>query len=141
MADTSFVGESAAMMAELRARLRMEEVARTRAINRSLAGLAVAVLHVVFVFVLIKSQWLPVALPKPQEIKPLMWVVLTQPAKAPNESITHGLSLFFTESTVEECLTGQSESRANPDIARETTASSWRHTRARQPLTSRCPNR
>ena len=83
VADTSFVGESATMMAELRARLRVEGEARKRAMRRILAGAAVAVLHVIFALLLIASQWLPVALPKPEEIKPLMWVVLTQPAKAP----------------------------------------------------------
>ena len=71
------------MMAQLRARLRVEEETRKRAIRRVLAGAAVTVLHVIFVLVLIASQWVAVPLPKLEEIKPLMWVVLTQPAKAP----------------------------------------------------------
>lgn len=83
MVDTSFVDESATLLGELRARLVKQEEARKRAVRRVYAGLAVAVVHVLFVYLLIKSQWLPVALPKPAEIKPLVWVVLTQPAKTP----------------------------------------------------------
>jgi hypothetical protein len=71
------------MMARLRARLRVEDEAQKRATRRVLAGAAVAVLHVFFVLVLLASQWVPVALPKPEEIEPLTWVVLMQPAKAP----------------------------------------------------------
>lgn len=71
------------MMARLRARLRLEDEAQKRAARRVLAGVAVAVLHVFFMLVLLASQWVPLALPKPQEIKPLMWVILMQPAKAP----------------------------------------------------------
>jgi hypothetical protein len=71
------------MLAELSARLQVEGEARKRAVRRVRAGVAVALIHVLFVYVLIKSQWLPVALPKPAEIKPLMWVILTQPAPAP----------------------------------------------------------
>jgi hypothetical protein len=71
------------MMARLRARLRVEEEAQKRTTRRVLAGAAVAILHVFFVLVLLASQWVPVGLPRPEEIKPLMWVVLMQPAKAP----------------------------------------------------------
>ena len=75
------------MMAELPARLQAEDEARKRTLRRIWAGAAVAVIHILFIFVLIKSQWLPVALPKPTEIKPLMWVVLSQPAPAPKVSV------------------------------------------------------
>ena len=77
------------MMARLRARLRLEGEARKRALRRVLTGAAVAVLHVLFLLLLIASQWVPLPLPRLEEIKPLMWVVLTQPAKAPK--IAHAL--------------------------------------------------
>jgi len=83
VADTSFVGESATLMAALRARLQMEDEAHKRAKRRVLAGVAVAVIHVLFVIMLIESEWFPIALTKPPNIQPLTWVVLMQPAKRP----------------------------------------------------------
>jgi len=83
VADTSFVGESATMLAALRARLRLQEEARRRAARRIFAGVAVAVLHVAFVILLIASEWIPLPLSKRIEIEPLTWIILTQPAPAP----------------------------------------------------------
>lgn len=83
MADTSFVGESAAMLAELQARLRVEDEKRKKATRRVLAGAAVAVLHVLFVFLLIAAQWIPIPIDKIRKIEPLTWIVLPQLARAP----------------------------------------------------------
>ena len=83
MADTSFVGESATMLAALRSRLRLEEEARKRALRRVLAGAAVVVLHIAFLILLIASEWIPIPFQRHIEIEPLTWIVLTQPAPAP----------------------------------------------------------
>jgi hypothetical protein len=84
VADTSFAGESAAILAEHQARLRIQEDIRKRAARRSAAGAAVAVVHVIFVAVLIASEWIPLPLVKPDEQQPLSWIVLPQIARAAN---------------------------------------------------------
>lgn len=81
MADTSFVGESATMLADFQARLRVEEMARKRAIRRTLAGAAVAAVHVAFIVLLIASEWIPVPMEK-VVIQPLTWLTLQQQAAA-----------------------------------------------------------
>ena len=83
MADTSFVGESAAMLAELQARTRAEEEVRKRAARRAAAIGAVATIHVLFAVLLISSQWLPVPIKRIQ-IQPLTWLNLLQVARAPS---------------------------------------------------------
>jgi hypothetical protein len=83
VAETSFADESATLLAELRDRLLKQEEARKRAARRAYYGVAVAVVHILFIYLLIESQWLPFALPKPAHIQPLTWVILSQPAKAP----------------------------------------------------------
>jgi hypothetical protein len=83
VADTSFVGESAAMLAELEARLQVEQERRKRVVRRITASAAVAVLHVLFVVLLIAAQWVPIPLEKIKKIEPLTWIVLPQLARAP----------------------------------------------------------
>lgn len=76
MADTSLVGESATLLADLQARLRVAEEARKRNLRRLYAGIAVAILHVLFVVVLIVSEWVPIPVVKTKLVEPLQWVML-----------------------------------------------------------------
>ena len=71
------------MLAELNARLEHEEEARKRTMRRTAYGAGVAALHVLFLFLLIMSEWVPIAIPNIEKIEPLTWIILTQPAKAP----------------------------------------------------------
>jgi hypothetical protein len=82
VADTSFAGESAAILAEHQARLQIQVDVRKRAARRSAAGAAVAVVHVIFVLLLIAAEWIPLPLVKPDKQQPLSWIVLPQIAKA-----------------------------------------------------------
>lgn len=82
MADDSFVSESAAFLAELQSRLHKDDEARQKAARRGAAAMAVALLHVLFLVVLLRSIWVPAPV-KLHEQRPLTWVLLTQPAKAP----------------------------------------------------------
>lgn len=83
MADTSFVGESAAMLAELHARLRVEEEQRKKTMRLVAAGVAVAVLHALFVVLLIAAQWIPVEVTNIRKVEPLQWIVLPQIGQVP----------------------------------------------------------
>lgn len=83
VADTSFVGESAAMLAELEARLLVERETRQKVARRVAASAAVAVLHVLFVLLLIAAQWMPIPIERNQKIEPLTWLVLPQLARTP----------------------------------------------------------
>lgn len=80
MADTSLVGESATLLADLQARLRTEEETRKRNLRRAYAGVAVAVVHILFVALLITSEWIPIPIPKARKIEPLQWVSLPRRA-------------------------------------------------------------
>jgi hypothetical protein len=71
------------MLAELRARLRVEEEARKKALRRLAAGAAVVVFHALFILLLIESEWLPADIEKIQKIEPLTWINLLRPAAAP----------------------------------------------------------
>ena len=60
MADTSLDGESATLLADIQARLRLAEEVRKRNLRRIYAGIAVAILHVLIVMLLIASEWVPI---------------------------------------------------------------------------------
>ena len=71
------------MPAELFARLKAEDDRRRRNVRRAAASVAVAVLHVIFLLVLIASEWVPTTHSK-QQVIPLSWVLLPpEPAKVP----------------------------------------------------------
>jgi len=83
VADTSFVGESATLLAELGARLRLEEMARKRAMRRFLAAAGVVVFHILFLILLVTSEWFPVEVKEQIERRPLLWILLPQASKTP----------------------------------------------------------
>ncbi|MDE1940219.1 MAG: hypothetical protein KGI68_14455 [Alphaproteobacteria bacterium] len=83
MADTSFVGESAASLVAALTRLRADEGARQRAGRRSAAIIAVIVLHVAFFYVLVLSEWLPSLHTRRAEEAPILWLLLPQAPGAP----------------------------------------------------------
>ncbi len=83
MAETSFVDESAAMLAELEARLQVEQERRKKVVRRITASAAVVVLHVLFVVLLIAAQWVPIPIDRTKKIEPLTWIVLPQLARSP----------------------------------------------------------
>lgn len=80
MADTSFVGESAAMLAEFQARTGIEEEVRRRALRRSGVIAAVVAIHVLFVTLLIFSQWAPIPIQR-IKIEPMTWLNLLPAAQ------------------------------------------------------------
>lgn len=82
MADRSFVGASATLLADLQARLQKAEAARKRNLKRVYAGIAVAVLHVLFVLFLVAGQWRPVLVVPVEKIDPLKWVTLPSPMRS-----------------------------------------------------------
>jgi hypothetical protein len=81
VADTSFVGESATLLADFKARLWVDEEYRKRNIRRTYAGAAVAVLHVLMVAVLIASQYMAVPQVIQRKIEPLQWLLLQSPSR------------------------------------------------------------
>jgi hypothetical protein len=83
VADTSFVSETAALLADLKARLGLHGEAGKQAMRRGLAGAAVALLHVLFAFLLLNSKWMLVPDLLAPEQAPLTWVLLPQQAKEP----------------------------------------------------------
>ena len=83
MADTSFVCESAATLAASLMRLRTVEDARERAVRRTVAAAAVAVLHVAMIFVLIQTDWIPSLRIKSPAEAPLLWLPLPKAPGAP----------------------------------------------------------
>lgn len=83
MADTSFVDESATVLADIQARLRTIGDARKRNRRRISAGVGAAVVHVLFVLLLLMSEWVPFPIPKVKRIEALQWVTLPQPAHSP----------------------------------------------------------
>lgn len=70
-------------MAELQARLRAGEAATKRARRRGIAVAGVVVLHILFVWVLILAQVIPIETFKRQPLERLTWLDLSQPAQAP----------------------------------------------------------
>lgn len=63
----------------------MTEAARRRSLRRLYAAVAVAVLHVLFVFWLIAAEWVPVLQPV-KKIEPLQWITLQAPVRADIQS-------------------------------------------------------
>ncbi|MDE2184569.1 MAG: hypothetical protein KGJ78_16235 [Alphaproteobacteria bacterium] len=76
----------APLLAGFQARLKAEDDARKRAMRRGYAAAGVAFLHFVFLFVLIKSEWMP-AKPKVHPQEALTWLEL-QPPAAKRQAIT-----------------------------------------------------
>lgn len=87
MVETSLVGESATLLADLQARLQFAEAVRKRNLRRLYAGIAVAVLHVLIVLLLIASEWVPLPIEKVKQVAPLQWVMLPSPIRANQEKI------------------------------------------------------
>lgn len=86
MADTPFVGESAASLAAGFTRLKAYEDARKRAWRRGAAVVAVIVLHVAFFYMLILSEWLPGLHAIRAEEAPILWLLLPQAPGTPHIS-------------------------------------------------------
>ena len=70
-------------MAELQARFRADEVAVVRARRRSLAVAGVITLHVLFVWLLILAQYIPLEVLSRPKLERLTWLTLSLPAQAP----------------------------------------------------------
>jgi hypothetical protein len=87
VADTSLVGESATLLADLQARLRQAEEARKRSLRRVYAGIAVAVVHVLIIILLVTSEWVPIKIERVKQVQPLQWVTLQAPVRASEEKI------------------------------------------------------
>jgi hypothetical protein len=87
VADTSLVGESATLLADLQARLRQAEEARKRSLRRVYAGIAVAVVHVLIIILLVTSEWVPIKIERVKQVTPLQWVTLQAPVRASEEKI------------------------------------------------------
>ncbi|HEY0282666.1 MAG TPA: hypothetical protein VGC27_08590 [Rhizomicrobium sp.] len=83
MADTSFVGESAATLAASLMRLRTDEETRRRALRRGLAAAAVVVLHAAFFYMLLQADWLPAMRTIPPAKAPLLWLLLPKTTGTP----------------------------------------------------------
>ena len=83
MADTSLVGESATLLAELGLPLHLQDAARKRAMRRFLAGAGVVVFHILFLVLLVTSEWFPVDFKEQIERRPLLWILLPQASRTP----------------------------------------------------------
>jgi hypothetical protein len=87
VADTSLVGESATLLADLQARLRQAEAARKRNLRRIYAGIAVAIVHVLIILLLVTSEWVPIKIEKVKQVTALQWVTLQAPVRASEEKV------------------------------------------------------
>jgi hypothetical protein len=83
VADTSFVGESAATLGASLMRLRTDEDARQRAARRAATAVVVAALHVVFILLLIQADWIPGLRQKSPSEAPLLWLLLPKAPGTP----------------------------------------------------------
>ena len=83
MADTSFVGDSAATLGASLMRLRTDEDARQRAVRRAATAVVVAALHVVFILLLIQADLIPALHPKMPTEAPLLWLFLPKAPGTP----------------------------------------------------------
>jgi hypothetical protein len=90
------------MLADLQVRHRTLEDARKRNVRRIYAGVGVAIIHVLFVGLLLASEWIPIVIPNVRKIEALQWVTLSQPAHAPRQ--------------VPVKLRSQNAGAVNPDI-------------------------
>jgi hypothetical protein len=64
-------------------RRRTDEDARERAVQRGVAAVAVAVLHVALIFVLIQADWIPGLHPRSPAEAPLLWLLLPKAPGTP----------------------------------------------------------
>ncbi len=71
------------MLAELQARLQVEDEARKKAVQRLAASAAVVVFHALFILMLIAADRIPLPLEDIRKIQPLTWINLLRPAQAP----------------------------------------------------------
>jgi hypothetical protein len=83
VADTSFVGESAATLGASLVHFRIDEDARQRAARRAATAVVVAALHVVFILLLIQADWIPALHPKSPTEAPLLWLLLPKAPGTP----------------------------------------------------------
>ena len=83
MAETSLGGESATLMAELQARFRADEAGLRRSRSRGLAVGVAIVVHVIFIWILILAEFIPMDFLGRPKIEKMTWIVLSQPAQAP----------------------------------------------------------
>lgn len=77
------VGESATLMAELQARFRADEAGLRRTRSRGLAVGVAIVVHVIFIWILILAEFIPMDFISRPKIEKMTWIVLNQPAQAP----------------------------------------------------------
>lgn len=96
MADTSFVGELATTLAAPFMRLSTDEDARKRATRRLKAAAGVAVLHLLFLYVLLQAEWFPSSRVIPSLEPPLLWLLIPEAAKvqktvpvSPHKELSH----------------------------------------------------
>ena len=78
MSDQSYIGEIPEGIGAVIMRLREDEDASRRALRRSLAAVAVVVLHILFVFLLIWAEWVPGPRVRTFKEAPLLWLLLPQ---------------------------------------------------------------
>ena len=64
-------------------RLRTDEDARNRTLRRGGAAVAVAALHILFIFVLLQMQWIPGLRVRPPTEAPLLWLLLPKAPGTP----------------------------------------------------------
>jgi len=83
VSDQSYIGESADDLGANFLRLRTHEEVSGRAMRRTLAVIAVALLHVLFVFMLIWAEWIPGVHIRTFHEAPLLWLLLPRPAGEP----------------------------------------------------------
>lgn len=81
VADTSFVSETAALLADFKARLGLQGEDGEYIRRRAVAWTGVAVIHVLLVYLLIASQWLPIDFRLAPEQPSMTWVRLTGQSK------------------------------------------------------------
>lgn len=82
MADTSLVGDSATLMAGFQARISVSEAMAKRARRRAWSVAAVVVLHILFVWLLILADIIPIVPVTKAKLEKLTWLNLNQPAQA-----------------------------------------------------------
>ena len=80
MSDQSYIGETLDDWGAYVARLRTDKETSKRAMRRGIAAVAVAILHVLFFFLLIWAEWIPGLHFTRQQEPPLLWLLLARPA-------------------------------------------------------------
>ncbi len=80
MSDQSYIGETLDDFGRFVAHLRTDQEASKRAMRRTIAAVAVALLHVVFVILLLWAEMIPGLRLRPSQEPPLLWLLLPRPA-------------------------------------------------------------